>query len=279
MSNSGYHINPAIISFPTRGMKLPGHVRGFSTTAKSRRTINIPPADFAATRDLPKGFLEFLLPLHRVFTPRQRQLIAQREAALDAAHHRRLPGYLPASEASHTDWKIEIPDWCRDQRNQMTGPADDAEMVVKMLNSGAPGVMLDLEDSLADLLTNRLHGIRNILAALRGKLTYFDRKRNRTVGIEPSSTVILIRPRGLHLHQAGVVEGDLVAGPLFDMAMVIHQLDPEELKHPLTIYIPKSESAGEAIWWRDVFHEFARAKGMPATWIKCMALVEAHPMA
>jgi len=27
----------------------------------------------------------------------------------------------------------------QDQRNQMTGPADDAELVVKMLNSGAPG--------------------------------------------------------------------------------------------------------------------------------------------
>jgi hypothetical protein len=22
------------------------------------------------------------------------------------------------------DWKIQLPDWCRDQRNQMTGPAD-----------------------------------------------------------------------------------------------------------------------------------------------------------
>jgi malate synthase len=279
MSNSGYHINPAISSAPPRGMKSPGPIRGFSTNAKSRRTINIPPADFAAARDLPKGFLEFLLPLHRAFTPRQRQLIAQREAALDAAHRRRLPGYLPASEATHTDWKIELPDWCRDQRNQMTGPADEADLVVKMLNSGAPGVMLDLEDSLADLMTHRLQGINNILAALRGELSYFDRKRNRTVAIEPSSTVILIRPRGLHLHQAGVVEGDLVAGPLFDLAMVIYQLDPAELKLPLTIYIPKSESADEAIWWRDVFREFARAKGMPATWIKCMALVEAHPMA
>jgi len=27
---------------------------------------------------------------------------------------------------------------CADQRNQMTGPADDHELVVKMLNSGAP---------------------------------------------------------------------------------------------------------------------------------------------
>ena len=59
----------------------------------------------------------------------------------------RKPNYLPASETG--DWTIQIPAWCADQRNQMTGPGDDAELVVKMLNSGAPGVMLDLEDSLA----------------------------------------------------------------------------------------------------------------------------------
>ena len=44
----------------------------------------------------------------------------------------------------------------------MTGPADDAELVVKMLNSGAPGVMLDLEDSLANQWPRLELGIRNI---------------------------------------------------------------------------------------------------------------------
>ena len=54
------------------------------------------------------------------------------------------PNKLPASAATAEAWRIELPEWCQDQRNQMTGPADDAELVVKMLNSGAPGVMLDL---------------------------------------------------------------------------------------------------------------------------------------
>ena len=98
------------------------------------------------------GFLEFLLPLHREFTPRQRHLIAKRERALAEAHRGNLPNYLPSSEATGGRWKIELPAWCRDQRNQMTGPADDAELVVKMLNSGAPGVMLDLENSMANEL-------------------------------------------------------------------------------------------------------------------------------
>jgi malate synthase len=56
-------------------------------------------------------------------------------------------------------------------------------------------------------------------------------------------------------------------------------VDYGALKHPLCFYIPKSESAEEALWWRDLFQMIAKAKGLPANAIKCMALVESHPMA
>jgi malate synthase len=243
------------------------------------QAMNSAPAGFDPARDLPAGFLEFLLPLHRSFTPSQRDLIEKRTAALEASHQGRLPNYLPSSTATRDAWQIELPGWCRDQRNQMTGPADDAELVVKMLNSGAPGVMLDLEDSMANTWPNLMQGVTNILAALRGDLTYFDRKRNRTVGIQPSDTVLSLRPRGLHLRQARVLEGEKVCASLFDVALIAFQVDPARLKHPLTFYIPKSESAEEAIWWRGVFQAIARWKGWPANYIKCMALVESHPLA
>jgi len=176
-------------------------------------------------------------------------------------------------------WQIQLPEWCQDQRNQMTGPADDAELVVKMLNSGAPGVMLDLEDSTANSWEHTICGIENILDALSGRLTYYDRKREKTVGIVESDTVIFTRPRGLHLHQAGILSGELVAAALFDVAMVAYQVDFSSLKRPLCFYIPKSESADEALWWRDLFQMIARSKGVPATAIRCMALVESHPLA
>jgi malate synthase len=243
------------------------------------QAMNSAPAGFDPARDLPEGFLEFLLPLHRSFTPRQRDLIEKRSAALAAAHQGRLPKYLPSSAATRDAWQIELPGWCRDQRNQMTGPADDAELVVKMLNSGAPGVMLDLEDSMANAWPQLMQGVTNILAALQGELTYFDRKRNRTVGIQPSDTVISVRPRGLHLRQAKILEGEKVCGSLFDVALIAYQVDPAKLKHPLTFYIPKSESAEEAMWWRGLFQAIARWKGWAKNYIKCMALVESHPLA
>src|SRR6184192_1421241 len=171
--------------------------------------VNTAPPDFNPQRDLPEGFLDFLAPLHAALTLRQRALVARREYALAEAHAGKVPSYLPPSVATMSLWRIEVPEWCADQRNQMTGPADDAELCVKMLNSGAPGVMLDLEDSGVNEFTHNALGVENILACLRGELSYFDKKRNQQVMIHPSNTVILIRPRGLHISQGGIFGHEL----------------------------------------------------------------------
>jgi malate synthase len=242
--------------------------------------INTAPAGFDADRDLAPGFMAFYRPLHDAFARRQQDLALRRIEALAAAHGGQLPDYLASSPATREPWRIELPAWCADQRNQMTGPADDAELVVKMLNSGAPGVMLDLEDSMANQWPNLLIGYRNILDALIGKLAYDDVKRARRVGIETSSTVTWTRVRGLHLSQGGVMsDGAITSASLFDLAAIIYRVAAERLKHPLCIYIPKSESADEGLWWRDVFQALARARGWPEDTIKCMALVESHPLA
>jgi malate synthase len=161
----------------------------------------------------------------------------------------------------------------------MTGPADDAELVVKMLNSGAPGVMLDLEDSMVNAWDHTLLGHENLVKALYGELAYFDVKRNENVAIKPGKTVVWNRVRGLHLSQAGIYD-EPTPGSLFDVALLAFRLDVERLANrTLCIYIPKSESAEEALWWRDVFDAVITAKGWPENAIKCMALVEAHPLA
>ncbi|HLI97468.1 MAG TPA: hypothetical protein VKT72_15470 [Candidatus Baltobacteraceae bacterium] len=236
-------------------------------------------ADFIIQRDLPAGFAAFYRPLHERFTPRRRELVVHRHEVLQSAHNGTLPTYGCATKARPTDWRIALPEWCADQRNQMTGPADDAELVVKMLNSGAPGVMLDLEDSMANVWEHTLLGHDNLVSALYGELSYFDAKRNHTVQIKPSSTVVWNRVRGLHLSQAGIYD-EPTSASLFDVALLAFRLDIARLaNHTLCIYIPKSESAEEALWWRDVFDAIIDAKGWPENAIKCMALVEAHPLA
>jgi malate synthase len=241
--------------------------------------MNSAPQDFDPARDLPRGFMAFYRPLHAAFATRRATLVAARHAALDTAHRGLLPTWRPG-EAWRSEWRIELPAWCRDQRNQMTGPADDGELVVKMLNSGAPGVMLDLEDSMANAWENLGRGVHNIHAALAGTLGYDDAKRGRRVGIAPSDTVVWMRVRGLHLGQAGVLEdGAITPASLCDLAWLLYALDPGTLRHPPCVYIPKSESAEEAGWWRDVFQAIADARGWPRDTIRCMALVESHPLA
>src|SRR2546429_3197000 len=160
--------------------------------------VNAAPRDFDPEGDLPEGFLAFLAPLHAAITLRQRALVARRENTLAEAHAGKLPSYVPPSVATMSSWKIELPAWCADQRNQMTGPADDAELVVKMVNSGAPGVMLDLEDSTrseehTSELQSRLHLVCRLLLEKK--------KKNITANSLPPSQNTSININHTHLHK------------------------------------------------------------------------------
>ncbi len=241
--------------------------------------INHAPTDFDIKKDLPEGFADFFAGLHEEFTPRQQALARKRAAVLNASHEGELPDYEETNEKVSGDWKINLPAWCEDQRNQMTGPADDVELVVKMLNSGAPGVMIDLEDSMANAWANLEQGIENSIRALHGELSYYDKKREREVSINSSDTAALIRVRGLHLNQAGIFKDELVSASVYDAARIAFGVDRSKLKHNLTFYIPKSESADEAIFWRDLFKKIEEKSSWEKGFIKCFALVEAHPLA
>lgn len=249
------------------------------TEQTTTQRMNYAPPGLNPEKDLPKGFMDFLLPLHKQFTPWQQKLVAKRAEVLQASHRGKPPNYLPASEAIESSWHIEVPAWCADQRNQMTGPSDDAELTVKLLNSGSPAVMLDIEDSTANTWENVTLAIKNILAAYKYELSYDDQKRKKKVTVERSKTVSWVRPRGLHLSQGGVIRNEVMSASLFDLALLWYQIDPAWLPHNFSVYIPKSESAEEAFWWRDLFQALAKHKGLPADYIKCMALVESHPLA
>src|SRR6478752_1156198 len=192
--------------------------------------VNTTPADFNADRDLPEGFVEFLGPLHQKFSARRDELVADRAIVLADSHAGNKPVHRYPGHAVRNGWHIELPEWCQDQRNQMTGPADDAELVVKMLNSGAPGVMLDLEDSTVNDWEHQRLGVENVLAALRGTLSYHDKKRDRVAGIQPSATVIGTRPRGLPIRKAEIFEGHPWAS-LLDLARIAFGFAPSELNN------------------------------------------------
>lgn len=197
---------------------------------------------------------------------RWRYLNELRAKQLALAYRNVLPEYFAYDDTK--DWKIKLPDWLKDQRNQMTGPADNADLCAKLIHSGSPGVMLDLEDSVANLWDNISSGHANIQKALRGELGR-------------SSTIMWLRPRGLHLsqHINTPARVDLqIPASLYDLCEIFGDIELDKLAHPPCIMIPKCESIMDGQWWRDAFMAIERFKKWPFGTIKCMALVESMPL-
>jgi malate synthase len=259
------------------------------------------------------GFLVFYQSLHEKYTKWQQKIAVDRIIRTNAINSKKLRvGYdnnwptdinhkgkehltIPQLPNMPAEFKIDLPKWCEDQRNQMTGPADDAALIVKMLNSGAPGVMIDLEDSQANDWSNTTRAYSNIYKLLKGTLTYTKTKDDKTtvteINADNNKTVVWIRPRGLHMSQVLKFPLSLTSvttsATLLDVCTAAYnfngklngkgQLPCKE--QPLAFYIPKTEYAEEALWWSSLFKDIARAKGWPENTIKCMALVESHSLA
>jgi malate synthase len=214
-------------------------------------------------------FLAWYRELHAEYTPRQRVHRMNRAAALERAHHGVLPQHALPSAATEEPWTVTLPSWCEDQRNLMSCPSDDLDLVVKGINSGAPAVLLDLEDSVVNEWRCIDAGSRNIISALRRELP----------GVRSTKATLYVRVRGLHVSQRGIIPEELTSASLFDLARIWYGIDIAKLTHPLAVSIPKSESADEAFWWRDLFETLAVSRGLPPDYIKCMVIDESHPLA
>ncbi len=245
------------------------------------------PSPEKAAEELPAGFLDFLLPLHHSFEPRRRELLCARERVLARAHAGEMPGYLPDSEATNGDWRIQLPDWAQDQRNQITGPADNAKILVAMCNSGDPGCMPDGEDSIVTDWENVRAAQRQTVEAIRGTLAYTEPASGKVTRIKPGAQLLYYRPRGLHLDERRAIRGERLSASLFDLASLFFETAEERraavkepaLQRRLCFYIPKIESAEEAAWFSEVLAAMEEAIGIPAGTTKVMFLIESLPAA
>lgn len=232
----------------------------------------------AETPLLPAEFLQTFRELHALFEPRRRRLLRARAETLALAHSGRMPSYREDSLATTSDWRISVPAWAQDQRNQITGPADNAKLLVAMCNTKDPGCMPDGEDSITTDWSNVRAAHENVIAAVKGTLSF----EGKTV--DPwSPQVMLYRPRGLHLDETNLFQGETVSGSLLDLSYVFLMTAQERREgkrpHKLCFYIPKTESAEEARWWSDLLAELERRIGVPEGSTKVMFLIESLPAA
>lgn len=231
----------------------------------------------------------FLAKLHRMLDAQRLELLAQREERQKRYDAGTVPDYLPASEATTTEWRVApIPDDLLERRVEITGPCNSPKMVINMLNRNADGyradtAMLDFEDSMKPSWDNVVQGVINVTRAVCGDIEFFDVNKNKQYRLNRDDHAkIMVRGRGLHLNESNIqVEGQPVAAGIFDFAMTLFHtvaIDLAKNRTP-TYYIPKVEHYLEARWWETLFCEAERALDVPIGTLRATFLIETLPAA
>lgn len=184
-----------------------------------------------------------------------------------------------------SSWKAApIPELLQDRRVEITGPVD-AKTVINALNSDANVFMADFEDSTAPTWANVLSGQGVLRAAVRGDLTFSPEAsaESPAYALKPDRrTVLMVRPRGLHLDEKHVqVDGAPMSGLLFDLGLfAFHNAkDLAARQHGPFFYIPKMQSYAEAQWVNGVLDYIEGALGLPQGQLKVTVLIETLPAA
>ncbi|MFO1436165.1 MAG: malate synthase A, partial [Gammaproteobacteria bacterium] len=221
--------------------------------------------------------LQFIEELARRFGPRCQEVLeirVKRQEFFDAGG---LPDFLP--ETRHVregDWTVApVPALLQDRRVEITGPVD-RKMVINALNSGASTFMADFEDSSSPTWDQMMDGQVNLYDAVRGTID-FAQPDGKAYKLNPKTAVLLVRPRGWHLHEKHcLVDGQPIAAGLFDFGLYFFHnaralIDKGAGPY---FYLPKMESHREARLWNEVFNHAQDTLGILRGTIKATALVE-----
>ena len=222
--------------------------------------------------------MTFLTTLHEQFDAKRVGLLKRRIAQQAIFDEGKFPEFpLETKNIRESDWKVApIPQNLQDRRVEITGPVD-RKMIINALNSGAKTFMADLEDSNAPSWSNCLEGQQNLIDANNKTIEFHNSKKNKTYKLNQETSVLLVRPRGLHLNERHVVvEGAEMSASLFDFGLYVFHNTKTMLANNTApyFYLPKLEHYLESQWWNDVF-EFAQDYlGVPSGTFKTTVLVE-----
>lgn len=238
--------------------------------------------------------LAALVELHRTFEPQRRALLeerAARQAAIDAGE---LPDYEPADRGiAFAPWRVApLPGDLLRRRVEITGPINDAKMVINMLSPGPDGraadaAMLDFEDSMAPTWSNFVAGLHNLRGAVNGTLSFEKRdghgRLQKIYRVDRDSMpLLMVRVRGLHLLEPNLtIDDQPVAAGMLDLVAAVAQMANEllELGRTPMLYIPKCEHPQEARWWNALLAAVEQRAGLPKGAVRVTLLIETLPAA
>ena len=232
-------------------------------------------ADLAAL--LNPEALAFLARLHREFEPRRQQLLQQRREQARRFDAGERPDFSAAgADVRAGAWRVAPqPADLQCRRVEITGPTE-RKMMINALNSGADTYMADFEDSNTPTWTNLLQGQRNLVDAVRRRVSWTS-PDGRQYALKDKVATLLVRPRGWHLDEKHLrVDGQRMSGSLFDFGLFLFHNGRELLARGSGpyFYLPKLEGRSEARLWNEVFVFAQRELGIARGSIKATVLVE-----
>jgi malate synthase len=226
--------------------------------------------------------LDFLMQLHQKFEPDRQRLLRERLKAKG-----KTPQFSEdTAKIRQSAWKAApIPEILSDRRVEITGPVD-AKTVINALNSDANVFMADFEDSTSPTWANMLSGQDVLYRAVRNELSWSPEQQapNQALySLSPTrKTVLMVRPRGLHLNEKNVqIDGQELSGLLFDLGLfAFHNAKVlmAQQRGPF-FYIPKLQSSEEAQWVNSVLEHIETELELPLGQIKVTVLIETLPAA
>lgn len=203
--------------------------------------------------------------LTRTLGPTQKKLLKTR---LTAAHAFR---FREDTEDIRSDqWKAaETPKPLQKRWVEITGPGNDAKMIINALNSKANGYMLDLEDSMSPTPYNIRKAHENIRGAVRGDLEFKTSEKSYSLNkaIHPT---FMVRVRGLHMSDHATI---------YDVCEFLEHNGKQlydEGRGPY-LYIPKLETYEEAVFIDTLLKECEEHIGLPENSVKVTVLIETFP--
>ncbi len=222
--------------------------------------------------------LTLVATLEQQFGERRRQAILARENFQKELDDGKAPDFLPETEDVRSGvWTVRpAPSTLLDRRIEITGPVD-RKMVINALNSGANAFMADFEDSSTPTWENLINGQVNMRDAVLGTIEYTNPSNGKEYKLNAETSVLMVRPRGLHMEEAHVLAGGKpVSGSFFDFAVFLVNCAKKQVENGVGpyFYLPKLEHHLEARLWNDVIAFCEDELGLPRGTVRVTVLIE-----
>ena len=188
------------------------------------------------------------------------------------------------------DWTVKpYSEYLQNRHVELTGPGNDAKMVINALNSNANGYMFDMEDSMSPTWYNVINAQINMKELTRNRLTaskkdvdgnIIKKYKQKTFVDKDKSPTLFLRTRGLHMNETNfLVDNNPIHATLFDMGIHLYHNGKYLYNNNAGpyIYMPKMESYEDAIYVNKIIKEIETKLFLPKGTTKVTALIETFP--